>query len=453
MPKPRGSGSTPRSPNSTVRWTTSTYAPRGDDVIDVGQRVLRHLIQVDHAPIAPATPSILVAAELTPSIAAELTPDMIIGIITEAGGATGHGAVLARALGIPTIVGVADALAQLVDDQSIALDGETGLIWTAPTADELTTLRTERDEWQAQRQAAIAASHELAQTADGRHIEVAANIGRAAEIHAALAAGAEGVGLFRTEFLFIDRSEAPTEDEQVAAYVEVAEALGDRPLLIRTLDVGGDKPIAYLPFAHEENPFLGWRGIRFCLETPTIFRPQLRAILRASARGNVKVMFPMVSTVDEVRQARAILTDVQAELRTEGVAFDEQIDVGIMIEVPAAVWSAEQLAREVDFFSIGTNDLTQYVMAADRGNARVAGLVDALQPAVLTAIQQVVTAAHNAGIWVGMCGELAGNAEATPLLVGLGLDELSMSAPAIPQVKAAIREVDVTAARASAKEM
>ncbi len=425
---------------------------RGDDVVDVGQRVLRHLLQIEDAPVVPTTPGILVTPELTPSLAAQLAPSQVLGIITEQGGATGHGALLARALSIPTVVGVPNALALLAARQPIALDGTRGLVWIEPNAEDLTTLQAERDNWLVQRNIAAATSHKLAQTQDGHHIEVAANIGRAKEIHAAIAAGAEGVGLFRTEFLFMDRVAAPTEDEQFAAYVEVAQALGERPLLIRTLDVGGDKPITYLPFAHEENPFLGWRGIRFCLEMPDIFRPQLRAILRASAHGNVKIMFPMVSTVEEVRRARVILLEVQAELRAAGFAFNEQIDVGIMIEVPAAVWQADRLAQAVDFFSIGTNDLTQYIMAADRGNARVAGLVNALQPAVLSAIQQVVAAAHNAGIWVGMCGELAGNAQATALLVGLGVDELSMSASAIPQVKQVIRQLNVEIAQTLAQE-
>ncbi|MBX7250454.1 MAG: phosphoenolpyruvate--protein phosphotransferase, partial [Candidatus Promineofilum sp.] len=295
--------------------------------------------------------------------------------------------------------------------------------------------------WLAGQRQAKAAGQGAAVTSDGRRVEIAANVGSPNDVAPALEFGAEGVGLFRTEFLFMDRATAPTEEEQFDAYARAAAAAGDRPLIIRTLDVGGDKPLPYLDLGEEANPFLGWRAIRFCLERPDVFMPQLRAILRASAgaRRNVKLMLPMIGTPAEVRAARAMLRTAQDELRAAGVPFDEGMEVGIMIEVPSAVAVADQLAREVDFFSIGTNDLTQYVMAADRGNARVAGLANAFQPSVLRMVCDVAVAAHAAGIWVGMCGELAGNPLAAPLLVGLGLDELSMSAPSIPAVKAAVR--------------
>jgi phosphocarrier protein FPr len=263
--------------------------------------------------------------------------------------------------------------------------------------------------------------------------------------------GAEGVGLFRTEFLFMDRASAPSEDEQFQAYAQVAEAMGQRPLIIRTLDVGGDKPLRCLDLGEETNPFLGWRGIRFCLEKPEIFIPQLRAVLRASAKGNVKLMFPMIGSISEIQAAKLMLAEGQHDLRQAGIPFDEEMEVGMMIEVPSAVVTADLLAAEVDFFSVGTNDLTQYAMAADRGNANVSNLAQALQPAVLRMIKQTVDAAHAAGIWVGICGELAGNTAATSLLIGLGLDELSMSAPSIPAVKEAIRRVSYTEAQSIAE--
>ena len=278
-----------------------------------------------------------------------------------------------------------------------------------------------------------------------------ANIGGPNDFAVALDYGAEGVGLFRTEFLFMDRATAPSEDEQFQAYARVAEAMGRRPLIIRSLDVGGDKPLPYLNLGQETNPFLGWRGIRFCLDRPEIFKPQLRAVLRASIKGNVKLMFPMIGSISEIQTARSMLAEERCDLRQAGIPFDEEMEVGMMVEVPSAVATADLLAAEVDFFSIGTNDLTQYTMAADRGNANVASLAQALQPAVLRLIKQTVDAAHAAGIWVGICGELAGNAAATPLLAGLGLDELSMSGPSIPAVKETIRQLRYSEARSIAK--
>ncbi len=415
---------------------------RAADVRDVGNRVLCHLA-VDRA-LANAAPTmrepaILVAAELTPSDTAALDPALVLGIVTATGGATGHAAIIARSLGIPAVTGVADALALINHGQELALDGSSGQLWLALDAATKTELQARREVWLAGRNAARTLALAPAITTDGHRIEIAANIGSAAEVAPALAQGAEGVGLFRTEFLFMGRTEAPDEETQFQAYRAAALALGDRPLLIRTLDVGGDKPLPYLGIGVEENPFLGWRGIRYCLDNPTLFRTQLRAILRAGYGHPLQLMFPMVSTVAEVEQARALLAAEAQALKAAGIDCAEELAIGIMIETPAAVLNATRLAAVVDFFSIGTNDLTQYLMAADRGNAKVAGLIDALQPAVIAAIAQVIAVAHAAGIWVGICGELAGDPLATPLLVGLGIDELSMSAPAIPQVKAQIR--------------
>jgi multiphosphoryl transfer protein len=413
---------------------------RAEDVLDVGRRVLGQLMGAERPSLAFATPSILVAADLTPSDTAQLDPKLVLGICTEVGGATAHSAILARALGIPAIVGLGARLEGLREGQTVALDGGNGRLWIEPDDAKLTNLASERINWLTEQRRVKQEAQKRAITKDKKLIEIAANIGGVRDAAIALEYGAEGVGLFRTEFLFMNRTEAPSEAEQYAAYVQAAEALGDKPIIIRTLDVGGDKPLPYIDQGQEENPFLGWRGIRFCLDQPQVFKPQLRAILRASQQYKIRLMFPMVGALSELVAARALLAEAKVELRAEGVGFDDKMPVGIMIEVPSAVAIADQLARESDFFSIGTNDLTQYVMAADRGNMRVAGLAQALQPAVLRMIKLTVDAGHAANIWVGMCGELAGNPLAAPLLVGLGLDELSMSAPAIPAVKAAIRE-------------
>lgn len=413
---------------------------RAEDVLDVGRRVLGQLLGTERPSLAFATPSILVATDLTPSDTAQLDPKLVLGICTEVGGATAHSAILARALGIPAIVGLGERLAGLREGQTVALDGGNGRLWIEPDDAELTKLASERINWIIEQRRVKQEAQKRAVTKDKKLIEIAANIGGVRDATIALEYGAEGVGLFRTEFLFMNRAKAPTEAEQYAAYTLAAEALSDKPIIIRTLDVGGDKPLPYIDQGQEENPFLGWRGIRFCLDQPQVFKPQLRAILRASHQYKIRLMFPMVGALSELVAAKALLAEVKAELRAEGLGFDDKMPVGIMIEVPSAVAIADQLARESDFFSIGTNDLTQYVMAADRGNMRVAGLAQALQPAVLRMIKQTVDAGHAANIWVGMCGELAGNPLATPLLVGLGLDELSMSAPAIPAVKAAIRQ-------------
>jgi len=418
----------------------STYMQaRAADVEDVGQRVLRKLMALEPPSLDFAEPSILIAADLSPSDTARLDPSQVLGICTELGGATSHSAILARGLGIPAVVGLGSTLWTVKEQQQTAINGSTGQVWLHATKTQLAELQEKRDAWEQDRETARQSSQQPAVTEDGHKIEIAANIGGPNDIPVALEYGAEGVGLFRTEFLFLDRESAPTEEEQYQAYRQAADDLGKRPLIIRTLDVGGDKPLPYLDLGQEENPFLGWRGIRFCLDRPEIFMPQLRAILRAGAARNVNMMFPMIGTVDEIRRAKEMLAEARRELAGNNVPFDNNMPIGIMIEVPSAVATADLLATEVDFFSIGTNDLTQYTMAADRGNSNVAELAQALNPAVLRLVSQTVRAGHKAGIWVGMCGELAGNALATPLLIGLGLDELSMSAPSIAAVKEAVR--------------
>ena len=425
---------------------------RAADIEDVGRRVLRGLLGIEPPSLDFATPSVLIAADLTPSDTARLDPARVLAICTELGGATAHSAILARALGIPAVVGLGPGVWQVAEGQQVAVDGDAGALWPQPDDAQLAEFAARHEAWLEGQRRAKEAGQAPAVTLDGCRVEIAANIGSPKDVGPALEYGAEGVGLFRTEFLFMDRPDAPSEAEQFEAYRLAARLMGGRPLIIRTLDVGGDKPLPYLDLGEEANPFLGWRAIRFCLQRPEIFMPQLRAILRAAAPEDgeprdVRIMFPMVGTVGEVRAAKAMLDAARAELHAEGLPHGESVSVGIMIEVPSAVAIADQLAREVDFFSIGTNDLTQYVMAADRGNARVAGLASALQPAVLRQVGAAAAAAHAAGIWIGMCGELAGNPLATPVLLGLGLDELSMSAPAIAAVKDAVRGLTLDEAR------
>ena len=436
--------------NNYRRLEDSYLQERVADVIDVGQRVQRLLTGNAPSQINSSEPVILVASELTPSETARLNPIQILGICTTSGSATSHSAMIARSLGIPEVVGVPNEVLQLANGTLIALDGETGEVWIEPQPDLLATLNAKRDAWQAAQQLVFAGVHEPAITRDGRRINVFANIGSLLDAKFAITCGAEGVGLLRTEFLYLQQANAPSEEEQLAIYQAIAQVLEQRPLIIRTLDVGGDKPLPYFDMPSETNPFLGWRGIRISLARPDIFKPQLRAICRASAGNQIKIMFPMIATVEEVQAAKVFLMDVQAELRLEGIPFNEAMEVGIMVEVPSAVTLAERLATEVDFFSIGTNDLSQYVMACDRTNPRVASLADALHPAVLQMIYQTVQAAHQAGIWVGLCGEVAGDLDAVTILLGLGLDEVSLNPQAIPAFKSRVLELTVTEASAIA---
>ncbi|MEH1919263.1 phosphoenolpyruvate--protein phosphotransferase [Nostoc sp.] len=424
---------------------------RVDDVVDVGRRVLRLLAGNAAANLHLESPAILVATDLTPSDTAGLDPTKVLGICTTSGSATSHSAIIARTLGIPAVLGVDAQVLHLADGTLMALDGESGRAWVEPESDILDLLAAKQSAWQTAQQEARATAHQPAITRDGRQVSVFANIGSINDVQVAVASGAEGVGLLRTEFLYLDRTSAPTEEEQLLVYQAIAQVLANRPLIIRTLDVGGDKPLPYLRVGFPEaNPFLGWRGIRFCLDHLDLFKTQLRAILRASVGHQIKIMLPMIATVTEVRAAKVILGEVQAELNQAGISFDAAMKVGIMVEVPSAVAIADQLAAEVDFFSIGTNDLSQYVMASDRTNPRVANLVDALHPAILRMVQQTVQAAHAAGISVGLCGELAADTFATPILLGLGLDELSVNPQSIPRVKQAIARLSIVESEAIA---
>jgi multiphosphoryl transfer protein len=422
---------------------------RVEDVVDIGQRVLRLLAGNTPANLHLEEPAILVATDLTPSDTARLDPTKVLGICTTSGSATSHSAIIARTLGIPAVLGVDAQVLHLADGTLMALDGESGKAWVEPESHILDLLAAKQSAWQTAQQEARATAHQPAITRDGRQVKVFANIGSINDVQVAVASGAEGVGLLRTEFLYLDRISAPTEEEQLEVYQAIAQILDNRPLIIRILDVGGDKPLPYLRVGFPEaNPFLGWRGIRFCLDHPELFKTQLRAILRASVGHQIKIMLPMIATLTEVRAAKVILGEVQAELNQAGISFDAAMKVGIMVEVPSAVAIADQLAAEVDFFSIGTNDLSQYVMASDRTNPRVANLVDALHPAVLRMVQRTIQAAHAAGISVGLCGELAADTLATQILLGLGLDELSVNPQSIPGVKQAIARLSIVESEA-----
>lgn len=420
---------------------------RAQDLRDVGRRVLALLAGAQQAAIVVPPNTLLIAEELTPSDTAALDRNCVVGLCTTTGGATGHVAILARSLGIPALCGVDVRALALPEGATVVLDGAAGTLHLNPTEVELSAARAAIAAQAACREQEQAAAQAPAVTADGHGIEVVANIRNAEEARAAVAAGGEGVGLLRSEFLFDQRSVPPSEDEQAVEYLAVAQALGrERPLVIRTLDVGGDKPLSYLPLPREENPFLGLRGIRVSLQRPDIFRPQLRAMLRAAAVGNVHVLFPMVATLAEWRAARMLLAE-------EACAMGITAKAGVMVEVPSAALLAEQLAPEVDFFSIGTNDLTQYTLAMDRGHPLLARQADALHPAVLQLIGITCAAAARHGKWVGVCGGVAGDAVAVPVLIGLGVTELSVPIPAIAAVKAQVNRLSMARCRTLAEEV
>lgn len=411
---------------------------RAADVTDVATRVLRRLTGQASGVRPLDEPSILAAHDLTPSEVKDFDPAMALGLCLETGSASAHSVILARAMGIPVVAGLGPGISALADGTIVALDGGQGTVWISPDAGLVKTLEDRRQDWLAARRAAELERHRPATTRDGRRIRVLANISSVAEAAEALACGAEGVGVLRTEFLFLGRTAAPGEEEQAAAYGAIAESLGGRQLSVRTLDIGGDKSLPYVEIGEETNPFLGWRGIRVSLGRRDLFRTQLRAILRAGAAQAVELLLPMITSADELRETKAMVAAAEAELEREGVPFRKNIRIGVMIEVPAAVAVADQLAREASFFSIGSNDLVQYVMAADRTNSRVAPIADPFQPAVLRMIRQTIEAARGAGIGVALCGELAADPLAVPLLLGLGLEEFSVSAPLIPELKRAI---------------
>jgi phosphotransferase system enzyme I (PtsI) len=416
-------------------------AARADDVSDVASQIAAELIGRGAEGLeALETPSVVVARNLAPSDTVRIPRGKALAFVTAEGSKTSHVSIMARSMGIPAVVGVGAALDDVLVARTMAVDGGEGYAIADPNPDTIAAFEARAEEMAAASVVLDEYRHVEARTRDGRRIEVSANLGSASEAEDALDWGAEGVGLFRTEFLFMERPELPSEEEQYEAYGAVARTFGARPVIIRTLDVGGDKDLPGVDQPAEENPFLGWRGIRMSLDTPSLFRPQLRSILRAGALGNLKVMFPMISDVEELRAAKAMLAECERELEREEAEVG-QVEVGIMVETPSAALCARELAAEVSFFSIGTNDLVQYTLAADRGNERLRRLQDADHPAVLELIRITCEAAREEGIWVGVCGEAAGDPALIPRLLELGVTELSMSAPSIPRAKKLISEL------------
>lgn len=406
---------------------------RAADFRDVSKRVLAALSGEKSASLNDfESPVVLFAHDLTPSDTAQLDRSKVAGFATNIGGRTSHSAIMARSMEIPAVVGLKNGTETVNNGDMIILDGARGLIIVHPDQDTIAAYEEKKQKFEKRQEEMKLYKDKPTVTADGKHVELVANIGNPEDALGARNNGAEGVGLFRTEFLYMGRDNFPTEEEQYQAYTTVAETLGkEKPVVIRTLDIGGDKELPYLELPHEMNPFLGYRAIRICLDQVDLFKTQLRAILRASVHGNIKMMYPMIATLAELRQANAILDETKAELDKEGIAYNKDMEVGMMVEIPAAAIIADQLAKEVDFFSIGTNDLVQYTMAADRMNEKVSHLTQPFNPAVLRLIRMVIDAAHKEGKWAGMCGEMAGNLTAIPILLGLGLDEFSMSASSV----------------------
>ena len=422
---------------------------RAADIRDVTQRVLANLMgRPTCAGLADLTePCIVVAHDLTPSDTAMMDPAKVLGFLTEVGSRTSHTAILARSLRIPAVLGLGEAISELHTGQSVLLDGFNGFVVIDPSKQMLFEYGQ-----LVERQTSIEESLEVihddaAETRDGHRIILSSNIERAADVESVLQCGAIGVGLFRTEFLFINRSDLPNEEEQFAAYRHVAESLAPDPVIIRTLDLGGDKLLSHVNVAAEMNPFLGWRAIRLCLEEKDLFRTQLRAILRASAYGNLKIMYPMVSGVEELEAANVLLDECREQLRAEDVAFADAVEIGVMIETPSAAMIADSLAKRVQFFSIGTNDLIQYTLAVDRLNEKIAHLYEPTHPGILRLIKATVDAGEAHGIWTGVCGEMAGDLAAVPLLLGLGVTELSVPPSMVPRVKMLIRSIEMSQAR------
>jgi phosphotransferase system enzyme I (PtsI) len=425
---------------------------RHTDILDVQRRVLRHLAgDSQGGRIRPDEPSIIVAHDLLPSEVATLGRDKVLGFVSEVGGRTSHSAIVARGRGIPAIMSVRGILQKVKTGDFGAVDGYTGEIEINPDAQTAAHYQSRRELLEQERVALAAIAVEPAITRDGRRIDLGANVELPEDAEGVVLAGADSIGLFRTEFFYLNRLDLPEEEEQYAAYRQVVERLAPRPVLFRTMDLGGDKVASYLGMTHETNPFLGWRGIRFALQHPELLRTQLRAIYRAAAHGRARLMFPMVSSEDELLRAQAICGEALVGLQRDGLPHDPTIEIGVMVETPSAVWLADVLARHAAFLSIGTNDLTQYTLAMDRDNERLAALYEPLSPAILRSIRHTVEAGHAAGRWVGICGEMAGDPRTAVLMVGLEVDELSMASFDLPRVKAAIRSVRYEDARAIAR--
>lgn len=416
---------------------------RAADIQDVTKRVMAHLLQVSFPDPALIDEQVIVIAEdLTPSDTAQLNKQFVKGFATNIGGRTSHSAIMARSLEIPAIVGTKTITSDVNEGDMLIVDGIDGVVIINPSEDELATYKQKQADFAKQKEVWAQLKDEPTVSSDGKHVELVANIGTPEDVEGVLNNGGEGVGLYRTEFLYMGNSELPSEEQQFEAYKSVLEQMGNnQPVVVRTLDIGGDKELSYLELPKEMNPFLGFRAIRLCLERQDIFRTQLRALLRASVFGNLKIMFPMIATLTEFREAKALLLEEKENLVNEGVAVADEIELGIMVEIPSTAVIARQFAKEVDFFSIGTNDLIQYTMAADRMNERVSYLYQPYHPAILNLVNNVIEAAHAEGKWAGMCGEMAGDSIAIPILLGLGLDEFSMSATSILPARTQIRDL------------
>ena len=406
---------------------------RATDMIDIKTRLIKKVLGIENTDLSKLPyGSILVAKDLTPSMTAGLNPDNVFGIVTQFGGKTSHSAILARALEIPAVVGLSNLPEDISDNTDILLDGESGEVIILPTDAEKSDYEKKKKKYDANKEMLKKYRELPSISKDGKKVEIAGNIGSPEDAKKVIENGGEGIGLFRTEFLFMDRDCMPTEEEQFESYKEVATAMEGKPVIIRTLDIGGDKEIPYMGIVQDENPFLGYRAIRLCLDRKDdIYIPQLRALLRASAFGNIKIMLPLITSMDEIREAKALISDIKKELDEKNIAYNKSIEVGIMVETAAASLLADIFAKEVDFFSIGTNDLIQYTMSVDRGNVKIAGLYSPFSPAVLRSINKIITEGKKAGIMVGMCGEAASDPLLIPALLAWGMDEFSMSASSI----------------------
>lgn len=425
---------------------------RAADIRDVGDRIIKNLLGIAVQDIGELNSDVIIVAhDLTPSDTALMDKKHVKGFVTNIGGRTSHTAIMARSLEIPAILGLGNITEKVLNNEIIIIDGIKGRVIVNPDDNTLFEYYEKLEKYNEYKSELKNIAKLPSITLDGKHIEICANIGGPGDVASVIEYGGDGVGLYRTEFLYMDRDKLPGEDEQFEAYKAVAERLKGKPVIIRTLDIGGDKKLSYLPLKEEMNPFLGFRAIRLCLEMRDMFRTQLKAILRASIYNNILIMYPMISSVDEVTEANKVLDEAKCQLRTEGIAFDENIKCGVMIEIPSAAMTADILIKEVDFFSIGTNDLCQYTLAVDRMNEKISNLYQPFHPAVLRLIKNVVDESHNAGKFTGMCGELAGDPVATLLLLGLGLDEFSMSASSLLLVKKIIRKVSSEEAKKIAK--
>ena len=426
---------------------------RAGDIRDIGNRLIKNILGMHIVDLGEINEeAILVAYDLTPSETAQLNLDKVLGFVTDIGGRTSHTSIMARSLELPAIVGTNNVTELVNTGDFLILDALNNVVYVNPSQEDIQRLKALQTKL-ADEKAELAKLKDLpALTLDGHRVDVVANIGTIRDIEGAERNGAEGVGLYRTEFLFMDRDQLPTEEEQFIAYKDVVEAMNGNLVILRTMDIGGDKELPYLDLPKEMNPFLGWRAIRIALDRREILNAQLRAVLRASAYGKLAIMFPMIISVEEIRELKSVIEELKVELRNEGKDFDENIQIGVMVETPSAAVNAKFLAKEVDFFSIGTNDLTQYTLAVDRGNELISHLYNPMSPSVLSLIKQVIDASHAEGKWTGMCGELAGDERATVLLLGMGLDEFSMSAISVPRIKKLIRNVNYQDAKLLAEK-